>query len=106
MADDKKSGGGVFWHNNPLWGFMAALFTTLILADAMFLYFSFDWAGFDYIYVWWLRLKPFLAFVSLIAIREISRSPGATYGGVALGALLSLLYWYSLRFCGSGWQCY
>ena len=84
---------------------MAALFTTLILADAIFLYFSFDWSSFDSIYVNWLRIKPFLAALSLIAIREVSKSPGATYGGVALGAVLALLYWYSIRYCGAGMQC-
>ena len=97
-----------FWESNPLWGFLAALFTTLILADSVYLYFNYDWNGFDPIYVWWLRLKPYLATIALLAIREISKSPGATYSAIGLGAFLSLFYWYSLRLCaaGAGGQCY
>jgi hypothetical protein len=91
---------------HPLWAFMSALFLTLIFADSVFLYFSFDWATFDQIYVWWLRAKPFLAAGAIIAVREVSRSPGATYSAIALGAFLSLIYWYHLRVCGVATGCY
>lgn len=101
MADDKQ-GEFAFWNNYPLWGFLAALFITLILADSIYLYFSFDWTGFDPVYLVWLRTKPFLSAIALIAIREISKSPAATYSAIALGAFLSMIYWYSLKFCGAG----
>jgi hypothetical protein len=91
---------------HPLWAFMAALFLTLIFADSVFLYFSFDWNTFDPVYVWWLRAKPFLAAAAIIAVREISRSPGATYSAIALGAFLALIYWYHLRVCGVATGCY